>query len=189
MAKQPGVATLTELKEKMELVFMPSPAMRATKAKFWKRCDYEEPRNVSVEMVVQITNSSSIRTWWSKEGFREWFLNKDEAAERLEYLYMLALDAAEDVLLNPNVPPSARIGLIKIVAQLAGKEPSKDQLFLDEEIQKMEPARLRALITKLAPKFLPPVPKPIPGEEFHQTGNSVSPNTSTNVEDDTSGTN
>lgn len=141
-----------------EVVFLPSPAHRRVKSKFWQR--YEDLGGpVSLELAEGLTKEPGLRKWWSMSGFKDWFLNQDEARERLEYLYMVALDAAEHLLLDPNANHNAKAQMIKIIAQLAGKEPNKYEKFADAAVQKMDSAKLRAYIEKEAFKYLKPSTK------------------------------
>jgi hypothetical protein len=147
-----------------EIVFLPTPNQRAIKARFWKRLDHLAPKEITKALAVQIAGPG-ISRWWDSPGFREWFSNKEEAAERLEYLYMLALDTAEELLLNPDAQASAKVNLIKILAQLAGKEPQKEVKFADEAIGKMSREQLEAYIRTNAPKLLKAEPEVESGED------------------------
>lgn len=141
-----------------EVVFIPTPNQRAIKARFWKRVEHVSPKEITKALAVQVSGPGITR-WWDSPGFREWFSNREEAAERLEYLYMLALDTAEELLLNPDAQASAKVNLIKILAQLAGKEPQKEVKFADEAIGKMSREQLEQYIRTNAPKLLKPEPE------------------------------
>jgi len=138
------------------VVFLPSPAQRRAKARFQARSEGMITRsaNTSAQSVSSITGEPGVIKWWAVPGFREWFFNEQETKERLEYLFMLALDAAEEVLLNPEANASAKVNMIKVLAILAGKDQSKDQRVLDDSIQRMTPAQLREYIKQKAPKVL-----------------------------------
>jgi hypothetical protein len=91
-----------------------------------------------------------------KPGFAAWFLNKDENRQRIEYLWQLSLAAAEDILLNTDPKAqSARVNLIKAMADIAGKLPgrqssggdlSPQKLF--KGIENMDKAQLELLLEK-----------------------------------------
>lgn len=136
--------------------FLPNPMQRAAKARFWKRMDFADARDVNLPLALKVSGTAQLSRWWQLEGFSEWFANKDEAGERLEYLYMLALDAAENLLLDPDANHNAKVQMIKIIAQLAGKEPDKEQRFADEEIGKMSRTQLEQYIRRTLPKVLGP---------------------------------
>lgn len=138
-----------------EVIFLPTPAHRAAKSKFWARYeDFGQVAEVSLEVVQALVADPGLKRWWSQEGFKDWFLNKDEARERLEYLYMVALDAAEGVLLNPDANDNAKVQMVKVIAQLAGKEPARNERYVDEDIQKMTEAQLKKYIEARAPRLL-----------------------------------
>lgn len=148
-----GVKNLSSMTE--DLLFLPNPRHRQVKARFWARYDslMAPVDKLTASAVIQITEEPVVARWWSLPGFKEWFLNQDEARERLEYLYMLALDTAESVLANPDSNDNAKVQMVKVIAQLAGKEP-RGQVYADDDIQKMGPEQLRAFIKKVAPKLI-----------------------------------
>jgi len=159
------VDKLAELKS--ELVFLPSPVHRSAKTKFWARYDslLDGSGTPSKAEAIQLTGEPKLAKWWYLPGFKEWFLNQDEARERLEYLYMLALDAAEQVLLDPEAQANARVQMIKVIASLAGKEPTKQVQYIDQDIQLMDTEKLRAYIEKHAPRLVTPANSEGDGED------------------------
>lgn len=146
------VKTLSSMTE--DLLFIPNPRHRQVKAKFWSRYDslMLSSDKITSTAAVSITDEPSIMRWWSLPGFKDWFLNQDEARERLEYLYMLALDTAEQVLANPESNDNAKVQMVKVIAQLAGKEPSKQQ-YADDSINKMDAEKLKTYIQEAIPKL------------------------------------
>ena len=139
-----------------EVVFLPSPNHRRVKSKFWTRFDSltGTVSSVSLQQAMGLTGESSLKKWWDQPGFKEWFLNMDEARERLEYLFMIALDAAEQVLLDPEANANAKVNLIKVLAQLAGKEPNKQEQFIDMKIQRMGADQLKEFIQSKTDKLI-----------------------------------
>lgn len=141
---------------KEELVFSPSPTQRRAKARYWARSEglLGNPKNTSAQLVSSYINEPAIQKWWGAPGFKEWFFNEQETKERLEYLFMLALDTAEHVLLDENANANAKVQMIKVLAGLAGKDSSKDSKLLDENIQRLNAEQLREYIRENAPKLL-----------------------------------
>lgn len=138
-----------------DLIFVPNPAQRKAKARFWSHYEQFGAAGPDKQTALQITREPAINRWWALPGFQEWFRNEDESKERLRYLWEIALDAAEEILLNPDTQPSARVNMIKIIGNLAGKEPDKGEpKFLDTEIQKMDSQRLLDYVKKHAKKLL-----------------------------------
>lgn len=147
---------IAEIAKQHELIFIPSPQQRAAKAKFWKRVDFDPSlaERISVAGVIQLTNNPTIQSWWKEEGFQEWFCNKDEATERIEYLYMLWTDKVEELLLNPEANHNAIINAGKLLMQLSGRDNSNNERFADDNIQKMSKAQLQTFIEKMAPRLV-----------------------------------
>lgn len=152
--KKVNDVNVMDLKQQLDTIFVPSPAQRACKAKFWKRMDfdYDLAEGITLLGAVQLTNYSELNRWWQQEGFKDWFLNKDEASERIEYLYMLWMDKAEELLLNPDANHNAVVQIGKIIAQLSGRD--NQERYSDEAIQKMTPQQLKAFIEKAAPRLI-----------------------------------
>lgn len=146
---------ILEIKKQVDVAWLPSPSQRACKAKFWKRADYLLPEDhITLAQAVQVTGNSSLQTWWSLEGFKEWFCNKDEANERIEYLYMLWMDKAEELLLNPEANHNAIVQIGKIIAQLSGRGDNNTERYLDDMVQNMNKQQLKEYIKKHAPRLV-----------------------------------
>lgn len=105
--------------------FHPTEAQSRIRARFWARMADNpllDPRAVTLSQAQQMTQSAALGTWWKKPGFQDWFLSSTVVDERLDYLLHLALASAEDVLLNTDPKAqSARVQMVKIVAEMAGK--------------------------------------------------------------------
>lgn len=150
-------ADINALKDaRKSLIFSPNHAQRKAKAKFWTRMDtgLGSPNLMSAAIVSEIIGEAAVKKWWSLPGFREWFFNEQEAKERLEYLFMLALDSAEYILLDENANASAKVQMIKVLAALSGKDQEREQKLLDEKIQKMDMKQLQEYIKRTAPKLI-----------------------------------
>ncbi len=128
-------------------IYTPTPRQRQVKARFWVRyvpSPLATLDSLSAATVQRITGTAGIKEWWSEPGFREWFLNREEAREKLEYLFMKALDAAEDILDDPNAQASAKVNMIKVLGELANKFPSKwQEKYSDEDINRMDEKQLK----------------------------------------------
>lgn len=108
--------------------------------------------NITPAIVKQLTGSSKVDGWWKEAGFKEWFTNTDEQRQRLEQLFETALDAAQDILINTDPKAqSARVQMVKIIAELAHKMPSRNPGAqqvnpLTAAIQGMDKAQLKVLL-------------------------------------------
>lgn len=135
------------------VLFNPNTAHRRTKVKFWSRYmtgPMTDPSTVSLTEAMEVTQDPKLAKYWAISGFKEWFLNRDENRERLEYLYVLALDAAEEILTNPEAQASAKVNMIKVIGELSNKFPNRYQQekFTDDEINKMSELQLKAWLEK-----------------------------------------
>lgn len=156
MSRNPEISNVIEQIE--ELSYKPLPRDRELKAKFWVRAssdpiglsDLAMTRN-NAERLCQAKLGS-----WDLPGFQDWFFNKDEFRQKLEYSVAIALDALNDVLLNtdPKVQ-GARVQAIKVAMDLAGKTQGKQTNIqvnnqIGQQIQQMDKKQLEAYIAKSA---------------------------------------
>lgn len=106
-------------------IFQPTEAQSRIRAKFWARMADNpllDPQAITLAQAQQMTQSAALNTWWNRAGFKEWFLSATVVDERLDYLLHLALASAEDILLNTDPKAqSARVQMVKIVAEMAGR--------------------------------------------------------------------
>lgn len=143
-----------------DITFLPSPEQRKTKASFWalyQENPLVEVASVSIQLATQLTGDSRIQRWWGIPGFREWFTNKEEFRQRLEYLANLALDTAEQVLADPKANASARVNMAKLIIEAAGRMPNKwaKEQYLDERIGQMGKKELEAYIRRATQALAP----------------------------------
>jgi hypothetical protein len=152
---------LRVLAEKItESIFQPTKAQREAKAAFW--AVRGEPAYGDVLEIVtmgdamRITGDNRLKTWWGQTGFVEWFSNSKSFHQRAEYLADLAMDTIEEILLNPDTNPNARINAAKIMMEVANKLPKNQPAprVLDKAIDQMDMEQLRAFIAKHTPKAL-----------------------------------
>lgn len=145
-------SSITELVEESGALFSPTKAQRALKARFWtiisNSMTSKNPHAMTQMEIARTVRDNRIMNWWGVTGFKDWFMNNTEHIERLEYLFDLALTAAEEVLLSDDPKTSnAKVNMVKIIAELARKMPSKGgDKFQDEAIGKMSAEELRAYL-------------------------------------------
>jgi len=117
--------SVTQLSSQDFAPFQPTEAQARIRARFWARMADSpllDPKSITLSQAQQMTQSAALATWWKKPGFQDWFLSSTIVDERLDYLLHLALASAEDVLLNTDPKAqSARVQMVKIVAEMAGK--------------------------------------------------------------------
>ena len=145
--KKKDISALAE-----QLIFTPTPRQRKVKAQFWSRFQpgpFVSASSLSLPAIQEVVNVAGLKEWWQLDGFQGWFLNREEAREKLEYLYMKALDTAEDILDDPNAQASAKVNMIKVLGELANKFPSKwQEKFADDDINKMDEKQLVAYLER-----------------------------------------
>jgi len=149
-AKQAGEKSLPKLADKV--LFTPTSRQRKVKATFWSRFQpgpFASADSLSMTDVQGITKDPGLKEWWSKDGFREWFMNREEAREKLEYLFMKSLDVAEEIMDDPLAQASAKVNVIKVLAELANKFPSKQvEKYADDDINRMDEKQLRGYLER-----------------------------------------
>lgn len=156
--------SLEQLAEEQGLLFTPSKAQRAIKARFWTIVSHsfsgQNPHQMTPMQIAQTVRDNRVMNWWPVSGFKDWFLNNTEHIERLEYLFDLSLTAAEEVLLSTDPKmANAKVNMVKIISELAKKMPSKggDQ-FQDEQIARMSKEQLESYLLQHGVKLNTPVP-------------------------------
>lgn len=148
-----------------ELTYIPSPEQRKTKSAFWTRFNDNplcEPQDISLAVAIQFVSDERLTKWWPQTGFKEWFRNRDEFRQRIEYLVHQALDSLEYVLADPKAQASAKVNAAKLLMEVARKMPSKQDSagqYLDEKISTMTKAELEAYVRSRAPKLIKPEDK------------------------------
>lgn len=122
------------------------------KARFWAKFEpspFADSSNISLRTAEQVTDCASMKKWWDDPGFKEWFSNKDDTREKLEYLFMLALDTAENILRDDKAQASAKVNMIKAIGELANKYPSKQvEKYRDDDINKMDENQLQEFLKR-----------------------------------------
>lgn len=145
-------SNMSDLKD--SLVYSPSASDKQLKSQFWlKAADNPlvDINNIKLADVHQIMGNTRVQpNCWSAPGFMEWFLNVDENRQRLEYLFTLALDAAESILMNEEPKAqSARVNMVKVISELAGKTPNKQaNNGIEKAIGSMDKIQLEAFLQK-----------------------------------------
>jgi uncharacterized protein (DUF924 family) len=160
-----------------DLFFRPSDSHRKLKSRFWiafSDSPLQGAKAITPTMVARITGDHRVIKWWSMPGFKEWFTNADENRERLEFLFSLALDAAENILRNEDPKAQgARVNVIKAIAELANKLPERrvTPIYADEQIQKMDKNQLEEYLKRqgIAVDSLIGTSAPLPTFTYEET--------------------
>jgi hypothetical protein len=138
------------------LHFEATPAQRDAKSAFWLAMD-ENPivdlNAISVAGIVQLVDQPKIEEWWTKAGFSSWFMNREEFRMKLESATFTAISILQDIMLDPDANPSARVNAAKLVIEASGKNLSRNPVVeevSDSKIQKMSEKELDAYVMRHA---------------------------------------
>jgi hypothetical protein len=152
-----------------KILFEPSSPQAKVKARFWTRFQagpLADPSKVSLIDALETTGTPQLQKWWGLEGFREWFLNKDEERERLKYLFNKGLDTIEQILDNPEANANAKVNLIKMLAEVSGYLGKKPvEKFADEEVNRMSESQLTEFLEKKGVRITQETIVEVPSEE------------------------
>lgn len=96
-----------------EAIFIPSSSQKKAKYRFLEKWDgVTEP---TAQLVMSLTGQTMVRRWWNQNGFREWLVNAESVVSKVNYLTSLALDRAEEVLLDEDAGASSHVNMIKVI--------------------------------------------------------------------------
>jgi hypothetical protein len=152
----------TKLKEALQIIdkekgltFKPTKGQRMLKTKFWNIVNTsfaleKTPSQMSNEEIGHIVESTSFVKYCQEPGFKDWFMNTNNMQQKLEYLFDLALDSVEEVLLSTDVKlGTAKVQILRVLAELGRKMPSKtEDKFADDDINRMSASELKKFLEK-----------------------------------------
>lgn len=145
-----------------DVTFLPTPDMRRAKAAFWASLA-DHPLGDGNEVFTlaaakELGADSRLSRWWAVPGFADWWQNKQEFKQRLEYLAQLSLDSLEEVLSNPDASSAAKINAAKLVMEAANKMPKKTQTEdnLEAKIASMSRGELEDFVRARVKYLTPP---------------------------------
>jgi len=96
-----------------EAIFIPTASHKKAKHRFLEKWDgLSEPQ---CEKAVSWTRMTQMKKWWPQPGFIEWLSNQESMVAKINYLSELALDTAEEVLLDPDSGAGAKVNMIKVI--------------------------------------------------------------------------
>jgi hypothetical protein len=132
------------------VLFVPTDAMKRAKSKLRIALtdSLMEPSSLTPARAAELTENSSIIQWNKQPGFFQWLTDAGEQRTRIEYLFELALDAAEQLLKNTDPKAQgARLNAIKVVGELASKFPrQKDEAGSQKQLEQMDRKQLEQFL-------------------------------------------
>jgi len=100
--------------------------------------------------LVRLTKTPSIHTWTKQPGFLAWFTNTQDFGARLAYLQDLAIEAAEQILTDPDPKAAgAKAGLIKTLLGVEQAKKLKVESMGMEELKSLVLANKHVLVPLL----------------------------------------
>jgi hypothetical protein len=158
--RQDIISKLATVTRDLSLFSQPTSDQRQTKERFWglfMQGDAEVPSEVDLATALRFGQDKRISTWWDIPGFRDWFLNKQEFKDRVEFMAHLALDGIQEVLQDKTATPASRVAAAKLALEVANKLPkagsNQDGKYLDEKINEMDSKELERFIQSKLVQF------------------------------------
>jgi hypothetical protein len=157
--RQDIISKLATVTRDLSLFSKPTPDQRQAKERFWglfMEGDMEVPAQPDLAAALRFGQDKRISGWWDIPGFQDWFLNKQEFKDRVEFMAHLALDGIQDVLLDKTATPASRVAAAKLALEVANKLPkagSNESRYLDEKINEMDSKELERFIQSKLIRF------------------------------------
>lgn len=132
------------------IVFQAEPAHRRAKSNFWTHFtgsngSVAPPEDLAT--ALRYGADRRISTWWSLPGFQDWFLNRDEFRQRLEFLSHLSLDVLEEILVSKQSSSNDKLQALKLILAAQPKETTEAEV-ADAVIAKMTKQQLQEYISR-----------------------------------------
>ena len=146
--------------------FRPTEAQRRAKAAFLAAltdptCAIFDVKSISAGQAATLCHNDSVHTWWKQPGFKAWFLNKDETRQKIKYLTDKALEAATQVLEDPDPRASgSKVAILKILLQY---EAAEIQTKTNTRFDSMDVMQLKAFLKQNAHLIRPLLEEVKPG--------------------------
>ena len=140
--------------------FSPTEPQRRAKSNFWSFFASGEalpPTSVDLATAVKYAGDKRVSEWWALEGFADWFSNKDEFRQRVEFLADLALDELYHLIRDPETQATAKVAAIRMIMDVGKKvsqKASTEETVVGEKITKMNKEELEAYIRDKMDKLL-----------------------------------
>ncbi len=146
-------ATLTRLLEATRdvVMFQPDPNQRRAKSNYWTHfagSGTEVAPAPNLATALQFGADRRISAWWDLPGFQDWFLNRDEFRQRLEYLSAVGLDALESILTGRMSSDSDKLNAIKLIMAVSKPGQPDSEQMADAAIGKMTRQQLQEYISR-----------------------------------------
>ena len=141
-------------------MFRPSQAQAKAKARLFNKLDSNSmlnpPDTMSKAELERHAGVRDISKWLEKDGFQEWFFNKDHNRELLESAVEIAIRECINILEAPSdgekgsPKPGDKLNAMKTVLEYAGYTPVKktEVEYKDQQVASMNEEELDKFIDK-----------------------------------------
>lgn len=132
--------------------FSPTEAQRRAKSNFWSFFASGEalpPTQVDLATATKYAGDKRVSEWWSLEGFADWFANRDEFRQRVEFLADLALDELYKLIKDSETQATAKVAAIRMIMDVGKKISQKaptEESVVGEKIASMDKKELEEYI-------------------------------------------
>lgn len=133
--------------------FEPTRVHYQIKAAFWSKAErlgYTVDSNITLATAIEVTEDTRLQSFWSIPGFADWFSDGGTfESQILELLYQFPAHAL-NILNDDNATAAAKVNLLKLLAEVGRKMPSKQKeiVYADKQIQKMDRKQLEDYVRK-----------------------------------------
>ena len=138
--------------------FTPSDRHREVKARFWSKAqdyNYMASDKITLATALEVTGDQKLKRFWAIDGFEDWFGDSRRfEAEILALVY--EFPAYAKAILDSDSPQiSAKVNLLKLLAEIANKMPAKTKEIIvsDKGINKLDEDQLRKQIAEKTKKL------------------------------------
>lgn len=110
-----------------DLLFDPTPNQVQAKSLFWakwRRDPRLDPASASLADVRSYVDVASLDKWWDDRPFRSWFLNQDEARQKLEHAADVWATQALQRIRGGVLSDKDFIALGKFLNDITGRTPA-----------------------------------------------------------------
>lgn len=143
------------------VAFQASDAQKRAKSNFWSffaSGDALPPTDVDLATASRYAGDRRISEWWTLQGFPEWFANKDEFRQKVEFMAGVVLDEFFSLIRSPDTQATAKVAAGKVILEAAKKlnnKPASEESQVSDQIAKMSKDELEAFIRNRMDKLLP----------------------------------
>lgn len=150
----------SRIAEEVTTTYEPTDEQQRVKSQFWGRLTQDPstpiPPTPNLALALRLGGNRGIENWWKQPGFPEWFWNKQEFEQKLDYVAMVALQELETTLRTRSIDQEKKIPAIRIALELSGKLRAATQAEpVDKKIAQMDRKQLEDYINNKVTKLRP----------------------------------